>query len=186
MAREEIIEKLNSFSINHNTFTEECYIVYLMVEIRKVIDREKSNTTYPLLKFYSDWVVHTEKDYITLEIQQMMEEMYKTAEAEIKNPMLIKEGSPIMQFAYMDGLGKEMKLFLEDHGIGSFLAEEKDKWIEFVKFLVKVLENQPIITPTQNIKLFFFEPANVGCVIGILVFEQSIGGYNSYKFMNTY
>ncbi len=104
MAREKIIEKLNRFLTDHNPLAEECHVVYLMVEIRKVIDHEKSNATYPLLKFYSDWTVHTEKGHITPEIKQMMEVMYKTAEMEIKNPALRKAGSPIMQFAYMNGI----------------------------------------------------------------------------------
>ena len=186
MAREEIIEKLSSFLTNHDPLTEECHIVYLIVEIRKVIDHEKSNTTYPLLKFYGDWAVHTEKDHITAEIRQMMEAMYKTAEMEIKNPALRKAGSSIMQFAYMEGLGQEMKSFLENHGIAPFLAEDENKWIEFVKLLVKVLENQPIISPTPDIESFFFEPANAGCVIGILRFKQQIDRYNFYRFINAY
>lgn len=186
MAREEIIEKLNKFLIGHNPLIEECHIVYLMVEIRKVIDHEKSSVTYPLLKFYSDWTVHTEKDHITPEIKQMMEEMYKTAEMEIKNPALRKTGSPIMLFAYMDRLGQEMKSFFEKHAIDPSLAQEKNRWLEFVQLLVKVLENQPIIAPTLDIESFFFQPANPGCVIGILRFKQPIGGYNFYRFMNAY
>lgn len=186
MAQEEIIEKLNKFLPTHDPLTEECQIVYLMVEIRKIIDHEKSSEMYPLLKFYADWTLHTKKDYITPEIQQMMEVMYKTAEAEIKNPALTKGGSPIMKFAYMDSLGKEMKVFLENHGMDSSLARKKERWIAFVNLLVKVLENQPIITPTSDIESFFFQPANDGCVIGILIFVKPIKEYNLYKFMSYY
>lgn len=186
MAQDEIVEKLNKFLIDHDPIVEECQIVYLMVEVRKVIDHEKSNKTYPLLKFYSDWTVHTEKDQITPEIKQMMEVMYKTAESEIKNPALRKAGSPIMQFAYMEGLGQEMKAFLENHDIDSTLATKEDKWLEFIKLLVKVLENQPIIAPTPDIEFFVFEPANAGCVIGVLRFKQAIGKYDFYRFMNAY
>jgi hypothetical protein len=175
MARDEIVKKLDKFLIDHNPMIEECQIVYLMVEMRKVIDHEKSSSTYPLLKFYGDWTVHTEKDHITTEIKQMMTMMYQTAEADIKNPAFRKAGSPIMQFAYMEGLSQEMKSFLEDHGIDSYLATEENKWLEFVKLLVKVLENQPITAPTPDIEFFIFEPANEGCVIGVLKFKQAIG-----------
>ncbi len=186
MAREEIIEKLNGFLTKHNPLTEECHIVYLMVEIRKIIDHEKSSTTYPLLKFHSDWTVHTKKDHITREIKQTMQVMYKTAETEIKNPALRKAGSPIMQFAYMDGLGQEMRLFLGNHDMDSSLAQEEGGWLEFVKLLVKVLEDQPILAPIPEIETFFLEPANAGCVIGILRFRQPIKGYDFYRFMNVY
>ena len=186
MARDEIIEKLDKFLSDYDPINEECQVIYLMVEIRKVIDHERSSTTYPLLKFYGDWAVHTEKDYITPEIKQMMEVMYKTAESEIDNPALRKAGSPVMQFAYMEGLGQEMRAFLENHSIDSTLATKEDKWLEFIKFLVKILENQPIIAPTPDIEFFVFEPANAGCVIGVLKFKQAIEKYDFYRFMNAY
>lgn len=186
MSQQEIINKLDAFLRIHPQLSEECQVVYLMVEIRKVLDHEKSGPAYPLLKFYSDWTVHTEKNHISPEIQQMMEAMYKTAKSDIANPALRKAGSPIMQFAYMEGLGQEMKSFLENHGVDPSLATEKDKWIEFVKLLVKILENQPINDPSTNIESFFFEPANIGCVIGILRFRRPIGKYDFYRFMNAY
>lgn len=186
MARDEIVEKLDKFLIKHNPMAEECQIVYLMVEIRKVIDHEKSGAIFPLLKFYGDWIVHTEKDHITPEIKQIMTTMYQTAETDIKNPALRKAGSPIMQFAYMKGLGQEMKSFLENHGIDSYLATEENKWLEFVKLLVKILEDQPITNPTPDIEFFVFEPANAGCVSGVLKFKQAIGKYDFYRFMNVY
>lgn len=186
MGREDIIKKLRDFLQTHDPLTEECHVVYLMVEIRKVIDHEKSGATYPLLKFYGDWTVHTEKSHITSEIKQVMEEMYKTAEADIANPALRKSGSSIMRFAYMEGLGHEMKSFLENHGAEPFLAQEKSRWLEFVKLLVKILENQPIINPAPNIESFFFEPANARCVIGVLKFKQLVGGEPLYRFGNAY
>ena len=186
MSQQEIINKLDDFLRIHPQLTEECQVVYLMVEIRKIIDHEKSSSTYPLLKFYSDWTVHTEKDHISPEIQQMMEAIYKTAKSDIANPALRKAGSPIMQFAYMEGLGQEMKSFLENHGVDPSLATKKDKWIEFVKLLVKILENQPINNPSANIESFFFEPANAGCVIGVLKFKNPIGEQPLYRFGNAY
>ncbi len=79
-----------------------------------------------------------------------------------------------------------MKSFFENHAIDPSLVQEEDRWLEFVKLLVKVLENQPIIAPTPDIESVFFEPANTGCVIGILRFKQPIGRYNFYRFMNAY
>jgi len=94
--------------------------------------------------------------------------------------------SPVMQFAYMEGLGKEVKQFLESHDLDPTLADEEDKWIEFVQLLIRVLENQPINNPTKDIEYFRFEPANPGCVIGTLKFKQPIGGYPSYTFKNAF
>jgi len=38
----------------------ECRVVYLLVEIRKLLERTGTRRHYYALKFYCDWVVHTE------------------------------------------------------------------------------------------------------------------------------
>ena len=182
MARSEVMEKLNAFLLQHNPLEEECHVVYFMVEIRKILDHENNNSKYPLLKFYSDWTVHTEKTHISSEIKKMMNKIYQTASDEIANPTSTQARSPIMQFAYMEELGKEIKQFLESHGLNLAIASEKDKWIKFIQLLIGVLENQPINNPTKDIEYFRFEPANPGCVIGTLKFKQLVGGYPSYTF----
>jgi len=74
----QIIEKLNKFLENHTPFKEECQAVYLMVELRKLLDREKEdrkNTNekyFPLIRFYCDWTVHTSKKYKTEAISGVM------------------------------------------------------------------------------------------------------------------
>ena len=186
MAQSEFIEKLSAFLSQHNPLKEECHVVYFMVEMRKILDHENSSSKYPLLKFYSDWTVHIKKDHISPEMKKIMDDMYQTASKEIINPASAQAMSPVMQFAYMEGLGKEVKQFLESHDLDPALADEEDKWIKFVQLLIRVLENQPINNPTKDIEYFCFEPANPGCVIGTLKFKQPVGDYPSYTFKNAF
>lgn len=58
MAREEIVEKLDRFLAKHPFFDEDCHAVYLMVEVRKLLEKE-AHANLLLLKFYCDWTVHT-------------------------------------------------------------------------------------------------------------------------------
>ena len=183
MAGNEVIGKLNEFLVRHSPLTEECHLVYLMVAVRKILEHEKDRESL-LLRFYCDWIVHTEKDRITDDIREMMVEIYKTVKEEIEQPYSVQVMSPVMQFAYMDKLKEEMEKFLTDRGIDKALIDTG--WLEFVKVLVKVLENQPINKPTDNIKLFSFIPAADQCVKGIIIFEQPIKGYNHYNFANAY
>lgn len=183
MARGEVIDKLNDFLVRHSPLTEECHVVYLMVAVRKILEHEKDKESL-LLRFYCDWIVHTEKDRITDDIREMMVEIYKTVKNEIERPYSVQAMSPVMQFAYMDKLKAEMEKFLTDRGIDKTLIDTG--WLEFVKILVKVLENQPINKPTGDIKLFSFTPAADQCVKGIIIFEQPIKGYDHYNFANAY
>ena len=42
-------------------FTEECQVVYFFVEIRKLLDRMNRSEDYEYIRFFCDWVLHTEK-----------------------------------------------------------------------------------------------------------------------------
>jgi hypothetical protein len=57
-----------------------------------------------------------------------MQEMYETAVKDIANPAL-KTASPMMRFAHMEDLGREMKVFRRSC---STLADEKKQWIRFI------------------------------------------------------
>lgn len=183
MAREEIIHKLSVFFTAHPVPTEECHVVYLMISIRKILEHEKGED-FLLLRFYCDWLAHTQKDRITNEIRQIMTDVYDTAVSEIANPSTQVAGSPVMQFAYMENLKQEMNRFFTDRSITTDLTDKG--WLQFIGMLVKVLENQPINKPTDTIDSFSFVPAADQCVRGTLVFHEPVGGYPSYNFSNYY
>lgn len=184
MAKEEIIKKLDEFLKDKKPLNEECHIVYLMVEIRKILYHE-NNHKYPILHFYCDWIVHIEKDKITDEIRTIMEEIFKDIKIQIENPALTKTMSKAMQFAYMEDLKIDMQSFLKTHQIETNLFEDKN-WIQFISILVNVLENQPINNPTDDITRFSFLPSASRCVQGIVVFKKPIKEYSHYKFSNAY
>ena len=80
MAREEIIEKLDEFLSSHSPLMEECHIVYLMVEIRKILDHERDhrkNGEFSLLRFYCDWTVHTEKQESLITCVRLWKQFFK-------------------------------------------------------------------------------------------------------------
>ena len=187
MAREEIIEKLDFFLKEHAPFTEENHAVYLMVEIRKILDHEKDHRQkgdFSLLRFYCDWTVHTEKTRITDDMRSIMDVVYKDAKSHIEAPAMRKAMSPVMKFAYMDKLKDQITSFLGQRGLDMALVG--NGWLPFVQLLVRVLENQPINNPTDDIALFSFVPAAERCVRGVVYFKEPINGYDHYKFANAY
>jgi hypothetical protein len=50
----EIIEKLNKFLDTHEVFKEECEAVYLMVELRKLLDREHRRDQFSNVHSFSE------------------------------------------------------------------------------------------------------------------------------------
>ncbi len=185
MGRIEIINKLNTFLDKHASFTEECHILYLLVEIRKVLDRE-NNHKYPILRFYCNWSVHTDK-HPDKEMETLMDDIYKDIKKEIINPALVgmRGKIKVISFMYMEDLQEEMLKFLQEYQLPTSLTE-RSNWLEFVKLFVKILADQPINTPSADIKQFTFLPASNGCVCGRIDFVKNIGQYGYYQFGNAH
>jgi hypothetical protein len=188
MAQNEIIEKLNEFFAQHSPISEECQVVYVMVQIRKLLDHDQDHWqhgSFTLLRFYCHWTVHTEKTRITESIKLVMDEVFKDIKGQIENRAMTQAMSQVMKFAYMENLQNEMRKCFEEHGVNTSVVEE-DNWIAFVGLLVKVLENQPIHKPNEDVLLFSFLPAADRCVRGIVQFTKTINGYDHYNFGNAY
>lgn len=154
----------------------EADVVYFMVEIRKIIEKEfNSKALYPLLEFYCDWTVHSEKDRITPEIESIMiridKELNEKDDYNIRNN---GRNSENIKFIYAEELKKEFKSFLSDFGLPYDLCDDSSRWISFIQLLYKVLIDQPINfkagNPVHNIKTFILEPAAEGAVIWVIKF----------------
>lgn len=61
MNEQAIVDKLNIFLNEHLIFSEECEVIYFLVEIRKLIENDKKN--YGTLYFYCCWVIHSRLFY---------------------------------------------------------------------------------------------------------------------------
>lgn len=183
MGRIEIVDKLNLFLDKHAPFTEECQVVYMLVETRKVLDRD-NNPKYPTLRFYCNWSVHTDKNP-TKEMEAVMNDIYQDIKKQIANPALVSGKTKIIGFMYMEDLQAEMAKFLQEYQLPISLTKENN-WLEFLKLFVKILVDQPINSPSVDIKQFAFLPAADGCVRGRIDFNKNIGQYSYYQFGNTY
>lgn len=187
MAREEIIDKLNKFIAERTPVAEESQVVYVMVEIRKILDHNKDHWRdgdFTLLRFYCDWTVHTDKSRITENMKSAMQEIFRDIKFQMEMPAMAQSNSSVTRFVYMEALRAEMRRFLEEHDINLNLVN--NGWMSFVQVLVKVLENQEMLNPTDDIVSFTFLPANAGCVVVKAVLKHQINGYDYYKFGNAY
>lgn len=189
MTEEEILNKLNIFLKNRVSFKEECEVVYLMIEIRKILEREK-NGKYSILRFYCDWTVHIQKDRITEDMKKIIIKVYERVKEEIENGQVVR--GDIIKFIYMQQLQKEMIDFFDEIELSNNFRKD-EFWLSFLKLFVKILENQPIVNYKSDIKIktFCFIPSPEEAVVGVIVFKNRILGkngksYDYYKFANVY
>lgn len=184
LSQTEILEKLNVFLQSHVPFSEECHAVYFLVEIRKLLHHEQLEDKYPILQFYCDWSVHTDKDF-TNAIKSTIVDIYEDVVSRIKTGDAHSGRPKIIGFIYMEDLQADVASFLVEHGLGSSLVDT-DNWLALVTVLVKVLVDQPINNPSTGVRSLAFLPAADGCVRGEMVFTHPVEGRNVYEFGDAY
>lgn len=191
MSRNQIVGKLDRF-LRGSALDPEARAVYLFVEIRKILDHAYDKKgDYTLLRFYCDWIVHTEKSRNLEHIAPLVEKAYAGVKAEMeRGPYPPPDRSPVGEFIYMDALQKEMMSLFGKEGLPGDLFD-KQRWAGFVAATVQVLIDQPILEAIPEVPRLVLIPSNPRCICGIMEFAQPITAYDgkkysSYDFGNAY
>jgi hypothetical protein len=181
--KDEITAKLTDFLNRIERFSEESQVLYVLVELRKLLDHYGSNAR--LLRFYADWSVHISKDRINKEFESVSAAIYKNAVDKINAPHpLAVDDIEIVNFAHGHTLAEELEQFIHQVQLPTHLVTRSETWNSFVSLLVKVLENQPIIRPCDGIAKMYFESAAEHCVILRIDFTDPVKGYAYYRYMS--
>lgn len=147
MAREEIIEKLNKFLTKYLIFGEGCRVVYLLVEIRKLLDKD-NDPNFRIVRFYCDWTVHTAKEKHLGVIKEIVDKIDSCYSPSSHHPT---QDDGIFEFLNMNELKKEFKELFDKYSLPTNIFEN-DNWSAFVDILTEVLSDQPILAPKEGIK----------------------------------
>ena len=142
--KEEIIKKLTA-QLNEG-ITTEVQVVYLLVGIRKLIERADhgadQGTQYPTLNFYCDWVLHSELDRsgakaILLEFDKA-QPLWKSEE---KLPRELED--KINHICGMKFFTEELTRFLKNYGLPP-IAQNVDGWSRFFHLYAQVIQDIPL------------------------------------------
>ncbi len=147
--RIQIVEKLNKFPNERPSIKEEYEVVYLLVELRKLLDIEREQTildSYPLVRFHADWAVHTRKDNITPAIKEIMTKIDSSIDIFPKNGDI--------NFLLLPEFRNELTKLLEAYGLPTKFCKSDNEWMNFMVSLSQVLADQPIVNPIPNIAKF--------------------------------
>lgn len=84
MKKDEIIIKLKKLLPKNikSSFTSEKTNDALML-IRNLIESDRRDK-FPIIKFYCDWILHPEKDYIPVKIKPLFQEVLKDEDSFVK------------------------------------------------------------------------------------------------------
>jgi hypothetical protein len=118
--------------------TSERQVVYILVEIGKLIEHDNAKEKYPTIMFYRNWVVHTKLDHSAVADRLVrLFDGYITSNNKTASETLKQLVSP-------QTLRAELKKFLKQHGLRFSCCEDGVLWKRFVKYLAGIIDETPL------------------------------------------
>jgi len=141
-----LTEELNS------GITTEAQVVYLLVEIRKLLEQQNEMQAYEYLTFHCDWALHSKLDR---RMAQKILTQFNAANVHLKNGIeleqlpteLRREMRRISKMKYFE---REMSDFLHNHRLPGFTDKRMDGWSHFLHLYAKVISDCPLVISGRN------------------------------------
>lgn len=139
MNKQVVIDKLKNFLNKHPIFSEECEVIYLMVQIRKILDFKDSKYSYDTLRFYCNWVLHIKlnKEMTTNLLSNMLEPAVDSRKSGHDNARNII--NLYSDFFKLNTLKKELEIFIKEYSLLWNLSNKI--WWKFARLLLEVISN---------------------------------------------
>jgi hypothetical protein len=145
MTQPAIIAKLDTLLAKG--ITSEAEALYLMVEVRKLLEQQQAKKQYEYLTFHCDWAVHpTLKGPTT----QKILEQFDAANIQLKTGIELRALPDVLR-AEVDRISKmkyfenQLEGFLSANGLPSIDETRSDGWIHFVHLYAKIVEDCPLV-----------------------------------------
>lgn len=139
--------KLKEFLRNHPKFERACEVVYLMVEIRKILDFQRGGSA--LLRLYCNWVLHNQLDkpYTTAILSQKfsINNINQLSAREIARKL--KSGRSA--FFELNDFNNELKIFFKTYRLP--MAPLNNHWAQFRTLFLDVITECPVIFTSSRL-----------------------------------
>lgn len=150
MTRENIAEKIRA-EIDKGIETE-AQALYLMAEVRKLLEQQDAKRQYEYLTFHCDWALHSKLDGRTT---QKILRLFDAANIQLRNgsklhdlpPEQQKEIDAISKMRYFE---RELEEFLQVHQLPGLETRRQDGWVRFLHLYARVVADSPLIMTTKN------------------------------------
>jgi len=128
----EIKEKLEPFL---TTIVEkECEVVYILAEIRKLLEQTDEENNFMVLKFYCSWVLHAK-----MNSPRLLKEIEKEKEKRDEKMDAVME-----EIVTLSKFREELKQFLSKQDLENEFKKD-EYWNKFKNKLIKVISECPLV-----------------------------------------
>lgn len=126
--------------------------LYLMVEVRKLLEQQQAKRQYEYLTFHCDWALHATLEGTTA---QRILKLFDATSFHLKKGVKLHDlpGSLRMEIdriSKMRYFEDQLEGFLKTNGIPSLESTRSDGWIHFLHFYAKIVEDCPLVMRAKN------------------------------------
>lgn len=165
--KDELIRKIQR--VLDTRITTEMQVVYLLVEVRKLMDRDNYND--PVLRTFNNWVVHTSLEnradgstLILSEFDEFMAELYENRN-QLPHPKHISLGT----------FREALFLFFKHFDLSAKFVKDAAEWKKFSRLYCRIVGECPIVFTASKTKLKYIHKVELrGISRGIVVKEWPI------------
>ena len=148
MADNEIIEKLKKYT--HENPKEEKDVVYLIVQIGKIIERNDDAQNFPVLWFYRNWVVHYQLTRRAADGRMELLDKLNVAIGSVitgKNNEILQR---LEEAISLKSLHKEIASFFQSYNLEKQGVDYLEWFKKFDALLISILVDLPLIPPPDG------------------------------------
>jgi hypothetical protein len=132
--------------------TTEAEALYLMVEVRKLLEQQRAKRQYEYLTFHCDWAVHPTLAGPTA---QKILERFEAANVHLKTGVELHDLPGLLRMD-VDRISKmryfedQLNAFSKANGIATLDEIRSDGWIHFVHLYARIVEDCPLVMTPKN------------------------------------
>lgn len=147
--KDELLRKIQG--VLDRRITNEKQIVYLLVEVRKLMDRDDYN--HPILRTFSNWVVHTSLEnraegstFILSEFDRFLAELFESG----------KKSEQIEQMTLLGFRAALIECF-QHFGLTAKFVTDGAQWKKFSNLYCSIVSECPIVYSASKVKLKYIK-----------------------------
>jgi hypothetical protein len=152
--REDIVEKLRTVL---NEPFDECRVVYILAETRKLLDKYPPQTPLFALRLYCHWALHIDLTHpkTTENFLHRVDDFMESALAGTTD--IVLEHRMFREFVFWDTFRAELRSFMNSYDLPLNICDDEYRWHEFLEHYAAVVEDGSLSCRSTATKFKFIE-----------------------------
>ncbi|HEV2424879.1 MAG TPA: hypothetical protein VGZ29_08630 [Terriglobia bacterium] len=140
--RDTIVEKLSRHLAD--PVDTECKVVYLLCEVRKLLDEEPTDSVPFALRLYCHWALHVDLSYRSTTIhflKRVDNYVFDKLTAAETMETILAEGRLLRDFLYLETFRRELAEFLRTKELDTSICDDNERWFTFLAAYAGVIQD---------------------------------------------